>query len=76
MADTDELENVLEHLSKRINPGDWRVINNPTRQSDPEADEMKRLIQTIRGDNEYQASTKMKRRTRQGCVAAIGSEIN
>ncbi len=53
MADTDGLENVLEHLSERINPGDWRVINNPTRQPDPEADEMKRLIQNIRGGNEY-----------------------
>ncbi len=27
MADTDGLENVLEHLSESINPGERRVIN-------------------------------------------------
>jgi hypothetical protein len=47
MSRTDESENLLDHLTKRINPNDWRVISNPTRQPAPEADELKTLIQTI-----------------------------
>jgi len=41
MSTTDESENLLDHLTKRINPNGWRVISNPTRQPDPEADELK-----------------------------------
>lgn len=47
MATTDESENLLDHLSERINPNGWRVISNPTRQPDPQADELKSLIQTM-----------------------------
>jgi len=47
MSTTDESENLLDHLTKRINPNGWRVISNPTRQPDPEADELKTLIRTI-----------------------------
>ena len=47
MSATDESENLLDHLTKRINPNGWRVISNPTRQPDPEADELKTLIRTM-----------------------------
>ncbi len=47
MSTTDESENLLDHLTKRINPNGWRVISNPTRQPDPEADELKTLIRRI-----------------------------
>lgn len=47
MSITDESENLLDHLTERINPNGWRVISNPTRQSDPEADELRTLIQTM-----------------------------
>ena len=30
MSTTDESENLLDHLTKRINPNGWRVISNPT----------------------------------------------
>lgn len=48
MAITDESENLLGHLTERININGWRVISNPTRQPGPEADELKLLIQTMR----------------------------
>jgi hypothetical protein len=47
MATTDESENLLDRLIERINPNGWRVISNPTRQPDPEANELKALIQTM-----------------------------
>ncbi|MCA1568276.1 MAG: hypothetical protein LC803_22055 [Acidobacteria bacterium] len=47
MAITDESENLLDHLTERINPNGWRVISNRTRQPDLEADELKTLIQTM-----------------------------
>jgi len=47
MSITDESENLLEHLTERINPNGWRVISNPSRQPDPGADELKTLIQTM-----------------------------
>jgi hypothetical protein len=47
MATTDDSENLLDHLTERINPNGWRVISNPTRQPDPGADELKSLIQTM-----------------------------
>lgn len=47
MATPDDSENLLDHLTERINPNGWRVISNPTRQPDPEADELKTLIQTM-----------------------------
>lgn len=47
MSTTDESENLLDHLTKRINPNGWRVISNRTRPPDTEADELKSLIRTI-----------------------------
>ncbi len=47
MSTKDESENLLDHLTERTNPNGWRVISNPTRQPDPEADELKALIQTM-----------------------------
>jgi hypothetical protein len=47
MSITDESENLLEHLTERINPDGWHVISNPTRRPDPEADKLKTLIQTM-----------------------------
>jgi hypothetical protein len=47
MAATDDPENLPDHLTERINPNGWRVISNPTRQPDPEADELKTLIRTM-----------------------------
>jgi hypothetical protein len=47
MSITDESENLLEHLTERINTNGWRVISNPTREPDPEADKLKTLIQTM-----------------------------
>ena len=46
MAATDDSENLLDHLTERFNPNDWRVISNPTRRPDPGADELKTLIRT------------------------------
>lgn len=48
MAITDESENLLDHLTERVNTNGWRVISNPTRQLDRPADELKTLIQTMR----------------------------
>ena len=47
MAATDDSENLLDHLTKRINPNGWRVISNPARRPDPGADELKTLIRAI-----------------------------
>jgi hypothetical protein len=47
MAVTDDSENLLHHLTERINPNGWRVLSNPTRRPDPGADELKTLIRTI-----------------------------
>lgn len=47
MSSAKEPENPPDHLTERINPNGWRVISNPTRRPDPEADELKSLIQTI-----------------------------
>jgi len=47
MSSTDESENLLDHLSERVNVNGWRVIGNPTRPPDPEAEELKALIQTV-----------------------------
>jgi len=47
MSITDESENLLEHLTKRINTNGWRVISNPTQLPDPDADKLKILIQTM-----------------------------
>ena len=47
MAATDDSENLLDHLSERINPNGWRVISNPTRRPDLGADEFKTLIRTM-----------------------------
>ena len=47
MGTADDSENLLEHLSERIKAKGWRVISNPTRRPDPQADELKTLIQTM-----------------------------
>jgi hypothetical protein len=47
MSSTDESENLLDHVSERINPDGWRVISNPTRPPDPKTDELKTFIQTM-----------------------------
>ena len=47
MAATDDPDNLLDHLTERVNPNGWRVISNPTRQPDPGADELKTLIRTM-----------------------------
>ena len=47
MATTDDSENLLDHLTERINANGWRVISNPTRQPDSEADVLKTLIRTM-----------------------------
>ena len=47
MAATDASENLLDHLTERINHNGWRVISNPTRRPDPGADELKTLIRTM-----------------------------
>ena len=47
MAATDDSENLLDHLTERINPNGWRVIGNPTQRLDPGADELKTLIRTM-----------------------------
>jgi hypothetical protein len=48
MAATDDSENLLDHLTERIDPNGWRVNSNPTRQPDLEADDLKTLIRTMR----------------------------
>jgi hypothetical protein len=30
MSAADESENLLDHLTERINPNGWRVISNPS----------------------------------------------
>jgi CHASE2 domain-containing sensor protein len=49
MSFTDESENLLDHLTERINANGWRVISSPVRRPEPEADELKALIQTLQG---------------------------
>jgi uroporphyrinogen-III synthase len=49
MSSTDESENLLDHLTERINANGWRVISNPAWSLEPEADELKQLIQTVQG---------------------------
>ena len=47
MAATDDSENLLDHLTERINFNGWRVISTPTRRPDPGAEELKTLIRTM-----------------------------
>jgi hypothetical protein len=47
MSAADESESLLDHLTERINPKDWRVSSNRTRHPDPGADELKTLIQIM-----------------------------
>ena len=49
MASPDESENLLDHLTERINANGWRVISNPARPLEPEVDELKALIHTLQG---------------------------
>ena len=48
MSSTDESENLLDHVSERVNPNGRRVISNPTRPTGPKTDELKTLIQTLK----------------------------
>jgi very-short-patch-repair endonuclease len=59
MATTDESENLPNRLSERINCNGWRVIRNPTRQPDAEADELKTLIQTMQQHRRTPAKRKL-----------------
>ena len=47
MSAADESEDLLEHLTERINPNGWRVISNPTRRPEPGTGELKTLIRTM-----------------------------
>ena len=47
MAIADESENLPDNSTGRHPPKGWRVISNPIRQPDSEADELKTLIQTM-----------------------------
>ncbi len=47
MSAANESENLLDHLTERINPNGWRLISNPTRQPNLEAKELKTLLQTM-----------------------------
>ena len=49
MATTDESETPEDQLSERVTARGWRVISSPARRPDPGADELKMLIQTMRG---------------------------
>lgn len=48
MANTDESENPPEHLPERARARGWRVISNPVRRAESEADELKTLIRGMR----------------------------
>ncbi len=62
MATTDDSENLLDHLTERINPNGWRAISNPTRQPDPEADELKTLIRTMQEGRRPPGNRKVEER--------------
>lgn len=47
MATKDESEKLLDHVSERVNPNGWRVISNPTRPPELEAEELKTPIQSM-----------------------------
>lgn len=51
MTTADETKDLPDHSSGRARAPDWRVISNPNpaRRPDPEADELKTLIGTMRG---------------------------
>ena len=65
MAATDDSENLLDHLTERINPNGWRVISNPTRRPDPGADELKTLIRTMQKGGGHPAGGRWMSRSRQ-----------
>lgn len=62
MATTDDSENLLYHLTERINPNGWRVISNPSRQPDPEAEELKTLIRTMQEERRPPGKRKLAER--------------
>jgi hypothetical protein len=47
MSAANESENLLDHLTERINPNGWRVISNSIRQPTPDGDELKTLMRTV-----------------------------
>ena len=47
MSSADESENASDQSSGRTVPDGWRVISNPARQQEPQADELKTLIQSM-----------------------------
>lgn len=60
MAAIDDSENLPDHLTERIDPNGWRVINNPTRPPDPESDELKALIQTTQKQQRIHGQQKIE----------------
>lgn len=47
MSSADESENASDQSSGRTVPDGWRVISRPGRRREPEADELKLLIQSM-----------------------------
>ena len=47
MSSADESENASDQSCGRTCPGGWRVISSPTLRQEPEADELKSLIQSM-----------------------------
>lgn len=47
MSSSDESENLPEQSSKHPAPDGWRVISNPAHRPEREADELKKLIQSM-----------------------------
>ena len=60
MASNQESENLLDHLSERINPNGWRVISNPAPKLVPEANELKTLIQSMQKRHRIPGKCKME----------------
>jgi len=64
MSATDGSENLLDHLTERINPNGRRVISNPTRRPDPSADELKTLSRTMQKGRCHPARGRWMRQSR------------
>ena len=47
MSSADESENASYQSSRRTVPDGWHVISSPARRQEPEADELKSLIQSM-----------------------------
>jgi hypothetical protein len=60
MAATDNSDSPPDHSTERINTNGWRVISNPTRRPDPEADELKTLIRKMQAGRRPSGKRKME----------------